>query len=364
MHRIDGAGATVDSKFTEGNPATGVPATTVTADILNALQEESCYVIEQAGLTLNKADNTQLRQAILKMVSDAAKSVRIDNVAFGAGVVNGEVVRWDSGTSTFVEAIADGTANNQAVGIADVTNLRVYAYGETPAIMTGLTPGAKYYLSGATAGAVTTVAAADQVLVGIAKSATTLFVDIDVAPASFRINQLKLADGVTSAFDGSNVMQPGVSVPMARLAFKGALTKKTTTQSTTSAVTALITFDGETYDTDAFHDLVTNTDRLTVPAGVNIVRIHARIVWASNPTGYREVRLNKNGAEDFGGQCRVATPAASGIETKVQFTSPPLYVVAGDYFNLYATQNSGGALDVLGAANGNLQSWFGIEVLG
>lgn len=186
MHRIDGAGATVDNKFTDGNPAIGVPATTVTADILNALQEENCTVIEQAGLALNKADNTQLRQAMLKMISDAAKTVRIDNAAFGAGVADGDAVRWDAGTSTFVEAIADGTSNNRAAGIADVTNARVYAYGETSALLSGLTPGGRYYLSAASAGGITDVAPADKVAIGIAKSATTLFVDIDVVQTDYK----------------------------------------------------------------------------------------------------------------------------------------------------------------------------------
>lgn len=40
MHRIDGPGYAPGNLFTEGNPATPVPATTVTADWLNAIQEE------------------------------------------------------------------------------------------------------------------------------------------------------------------------------------------------------------------------------------------------------------------------------------------------------------------------------------
>lgn len=68
MHRIDGAGHQ-NNLFTEGDPQTATPATTVTDDWLNAYQEELCYVIEQAGITLNKADNTQLRQAIQAMLA-------------------------------------------------------------------------------------------------------------------------------------------------------------------------------------------------------------------------------------------------------------------------------------------------------
>lgn len=64
MHRIDGPGATTENKFTEGDPTVGVPATNVTGDWLNAIQEEISAAIEDAGLTLAKPDNTQLAEAI------------------------------------------------------------------------------------------------------------------------------------------------------------------------------------------------------------------------------------------------------------------------------------------------------------
>lgn len=63
MHRIDGPGHS-SNQFTEGNDAAGAQATQLTDDWLNALQEEIAGVIEDAGLTLDKEDNTQLTQAI------------------------------------------------------------------------------------------------------------------------------------------------------------------------------------------------------------------------------------------------------------------------------------------------------------
>lgn len=84
MHRIDDATAAValptpatpgtPGYFTEGNPSLAVPATIVTADWANAIQEEIAYVIEQAGGTLDKADTTQLKDAIDTMISTAAGS--------------------------------------------------------------------------------------------------------------------------------------------------------------------------------------------------------------------------------------------------------------------------------------------------
>lgn len=65
--------------FTDGDPAVPTPATVVTPEWLNRVQEELCYVIEQAGITLDGSDNTQLHDAILLLTSsgtDVAGGVR------------------------------------------------------------------------------------------------------------------------------------------------------------------------------------------------------------------------------------------------------------------------------------------------
>lgn len=92
MHRIDShgtavalpspaaVGATV-GYFTEGNPGTGTPATVVSADWANALQEELAYVIEQAGVTLDKTVRTQLKTAIENMIKGGQSTVQA--VVFG-----------------------------------------------------------------------------------------------------------------------------------------------------------------------------------------------------------------------------------------------------------------------------------------
>lgn len=164
--------------FRDGNRAQSIPATDLSAEWCNSLQEEIANVIEAAGIVLDAENRSQLLQAIQQMVIGAQKAVVISNATFEASVATGEVVRWDSGNNRFDEAIADGTANNRAVGVADVANSKVYLYGECP-LFVGLTPGARYFLDAATPGAVTTVAPADGVTIGIAKSATTLFVDPD-----------------------------------------------------------------------------------------------------------------------------------------------------------------------------------------
>ncbi len=85
MYRIDGPGATNDNKFTQGNPTTGTPATQVTADFMNALQEEIAKVIEESGIALSKVDNGQLYAALQLMIG------MVGGVPDATDVVKGKV---------------------------------------------------------------------------------------------------------------------------------------------------------------------------------------------------------------------------------------------------------------------------------
>lgn len=64
MHRIDGPGATVDNRFTEGDPVGGVQATVVSDDWLNDVQEEVMSVLTAAGIAPVKGTQDQLLKAI------------------------------------------------------------------------------------------------------------------------------------------------------------------------------------------------------------------------------------------------------------------------------------------------------------
>lgn len=85
MHRIDGAGNDRD-RFTEGKPGAGVPATVVTSDWLNAVQEEIVSVIEYAGIALSRPDNAQLAKALKRLLELSA--LQRDFGAVGDGAVN------------------------------------------------------------------------------------------------------------------------------------------------------------------------------------------------------------------------------------------------------------------------------------
>lgn len=84
MKRIDTFGATFDNKFTSGDPIGGVPATRVSADFMNVIQEEIAGVVESAGITLDQGtpfasghDTTQLYDAIQAIVETAVNAANI-----------------------------------------------------------------------------------------------------------------------------------------------------------------------------------------------------------------------------------------------------------------------------------------------
>lgn len=165
--------------FAAPNPQGGQQATVPGYEWYNGIQEELMAVIEGAGLTGSESDHTKLRQAIAKMIQGGQRSVVVDSATFAPAVAGtGKAVYWDSANGRFDLALSDGTVKQNMVGFADVANSKVYVFGDA-VLFASLTPGSRYYLDAATPGAITTVAPANGVVVGIARAVTELFVDID-----------------------------------------------------------------------------------------------------------------------------------------------------------------------------------------
>lgn len=176
-------------KFTDGTADGAIEPSRDPAKWANDVTDEILEVITHGGLTPVEADTTQLRQAIAAMIAAAIgglsikqKSLIATAQTFAPGVANGDPVRWDADYTRWAKAQADGTANDLGLGIADITNAEVVLYGETRAgLVAGLSPGAAYYLS--STGTLVTAPATDFIRVGVSKSATTLYVDIDSGTA-------------------------------------------------------------------------------------------------------------------------------------------------------------------------------------
>jgi hypothetical protein len=78
MHRIDHPTATNDNKFTEGSPGI-TPATVVTDDWLNDVQENIIAVIEGAGLALTKGRAADLLDAIRSLSREDSANQTLTN---------------------------------------------------------------------------------------------------------------------------------------------------------------------------------------------------------------------------------------------------------------------------------------------
>jgi len=206
MKYVQPIGAAANAPYIDANPGLGIEGSPVPAAAIEHPQREIEAVITGSGLVAATGDLTQLRQAIAKMIQAGQRAVIINNAVFAGAVTGtGKAVYWDSGNSRFDLALADGTVKQNCVGFADVANANVYAFGDA-VLFSGLTPGARYYLDGTTAGAITATAPANAVFVGIARNATEVFVDIDVTGSSKIIASLFTATRAVVAVSGDTTL--------------------------------------------------------------------------------------------------------------------------------------------------------------
>jgi hypothetical protein len=147
----------------------------------------------------------------------------------------------------------------------------------------------------------------------------------------------------------------------AAAAFVGVRCKKSGTQSIPNATETLVTWTNtDVFDTNSFHDTSTNTARLTVPSGQDgYYRIYWTTQWNPNATGRRIVQLYKNGNAAGDIVCSSElTPNSTTYPTNGG--SITAYLVATDYVQLSAYQDSGGSINLDGSAGSN----FGMEKIG
>jgi len=130
-------------------------------------------------------------------------------------------------------------------------------------------------------------------------------------------------------------------------------------QSIANSTDVLVAFNTENWDTDTFHDTVTNNSRITIPAKFNgrYARITGHITYNAVNTGKRNVTIRKNGSQ-------LSTPfgffaiAGNNAEYQTLEVNMTVLLATNDYFELATIQTSGGAVDLI--AN---YSFFEIEIL-
>ena len=127
--------------------------------------------------------------------------------------------------------------------------------------------------------------------------------------------------------------------------FVGCSLYKSAAQSIANDSSTTITWDSENYDTDSLHSTVTNTSRITIPSGKGGKWLFTGcMAFASNGTKVRRTNLVVNGTTSYLPIAQQATVATDGDSTHGTFAWP-LNLVAGDYVEMQAYQNSGGSLD-------------------
>jgi hypothetical protein len=144
---------------------------------------------------------------------------------------------------------------------------------------------------------------------------------------------------------------------------RGALVRRST-DSTGYASGTMIPFEVESYDTDGFWDIA-NPTKLVIPSGISVVRFFAAlrkgtVTSVSAPWGFS---IAKNGVVTWFASSALKLSMlhddeASGTQRLIPST-PPIDVVAGDYFELYM-ETTNASLVVNGSSN---MSYFGLEVL-
>lgn len=222
---------------------------------------------------------------------------------------------------------------------------------------TGAVTAGEYAVTSATAGKATSSAAR-------AQGAFAIFTGTGTSPAGFLfggapdgaagltvaetdgtvvatgVDKLVVDDGVATSLGSGDVQLRGL--PAGTI---GARALRSTAQVIANATwTALSLSSGETWDTDSFHDLVTNPSRMTIPAGLagKYLCIGAAY-WDASTAGVRYVTFAKNGTRQ-GDYAQGAVNVANHI---TQMTDV-IDLAAGDYLELHVHQTTGGNLNGYG----------------
>jgi hypothetical protein len=128
-------------------------------------------------------------------------------------------------------------------------------------------------------------------------------------------------------------------------AFVGCSLTKSSSQSISNATPTAITFDGENFDTDAFHDNSTNNSRITIPSGKGGKYLITGVTsFAANATGVRVTKIYKNGIDSVYLAHAIAAAPATDFTNAVY--SLILSLDAADYIQIYAEQSSSGSLNL------------------
>jgi hypothetical protein len=242
------------------------------------------------GQVLTAAQMTSLQQTAMGGGSTTAKTANYVLVAADAGTT----VAMDAATATTITVdtglfAAGDTVFIQNIGAGDCTITAGTATVDTAGslILPQYDAGILYFTSASAA------IFYDYIQVGAASPLTTKGDLYTYGTSDTRLGVG--ANGTTLVADSAEATGLKWATPAA--GFVGARAFVSTSQTVNSGTTAFAAFTSESYDTDAFHDDVTNNTRFTIPSGKDGKYLITACVHLANPgstTGNVNVQIIKN----------------------------------------------------------------------
>jgi hypothetical protein len=165
------------------------------------------------------------------------------------------------------------------------------------------------------------------------------------------------ANGTVLTADSAEATGLKWATPASGVTFAGCRLSKSAAQSIPNNTETALTFDTETFDTDGYHSTVTNTSRITIPAGKGgYYQLSAACAFdGSSTTGARYAHLFKNGSKIWTGT-GFAPTNTNALET-LTYTQIAA-AVATDYFEFFVSHDKGSNYDVRGGVLTTFQATY------
>jgi hypothetical protein len=135
---------------------------------------------------------------------------------------------------------------------------------------------------------------------------------------------------------------PGVTTPFTNIGPSLCQVTGTAVQSIPNGVYTTLNWDANQIDNQGLHSTSANTDKIYIKEA-GTYRVSAQLYFASNATGVRIARIDKNGSAL--NRTTVSVPVNSASVASTMHSSILNSAIPGDYFSVEVYQNSGGALD-------------------
>ena len=158
---------------------------------------------------------------------------------------------------------------------------------------------------------------------------------------NFPVDSSQIEDGAVTSeevADGSlGTSEFAGSIPAARVTHSA-------DQSVDHSSSTLLSFDEERFDSANLHDNSVNNSRLTAQVD-GVYSVAVNVFWEASATGTRNITLAKNGGLTVAAE-RVNAPSTGFT---MQSFSTMVKLEAGDHISVFAFQDSGSTLSMLGS---------------